>query len=305
MRWVKGARVQSLWDGYGELFRARLEDGTPVVVKSVRPPTERHHPRGWSSDAGHARKLRSYAVEQAFYRDWAPKLPEETRVARCLHLAREGDDFELVLEDLDAVGFSERRRDVRPPEARACLRWLARFHARFMGSTPDGLWPVGTYWHLATRQEELAATEDEALAAAAPALDARLSGCTYPTLVHGDAKLANFCFAPEGRVAAVDFQYVGGGCGMKDVAYFLSSLLDFEAMSTESEGYLDVYFETLRAALDGSSFDLDAVEAEGRALYPWAWADFHRFLAGWAPDHWKLHDYARRHTRAVLDALGL
>jgi hypothetical protein len=45
------------------------------------------------------------------------------------------------------------------------------------------------------------------------------------------------------------------------------------------------------------------VERAWRALYPAAWADFHRFLNGWAPDHWKLHGYTRRMTRQALDRL--
>jgi hypothetical protein len=31
-----------------------------------------------------------------------------------------------------------------------------------------------------------------------------------------------------------------------------------------------------------------------------AWADFHRFLKGWSPDHWKLSDYSERVTREVI-----
>ena len=128
-----------------------------------------------------------------------------------------------MLEDIDAAGFPERRRDPGPGGIDACLRWLAAFHARFLGVAPDGLWKNGTYWHLATRQDELAAIEDPELREAAPLLDQKLRACVFQTLVHGDAKPANFCFARGGSsVAAVDFQYVGGGCGMKDVAYLLS-----------------------------------------------------------------------------------
>ena len=65
----------------------------------------------------------------------------------------------------------------------------------------------------------------------------RLKSSTFKTLVHGDAKLANFCFgSEESGVAAVDFQYVGGGCGMKDLAYFVGSCFrDHEAEEREEE----------------------------------------------------------------------
>ena len=46
--------------------------------------------------------------------------------------------------------------------------------------------------------------------------------------VHGDAKVDNFCVG-TGAVAAVDFQYVGGGVGVQDVVYLLASCLDAEA----------------------------------------------------------------------------
>jgi hypothetical protein len=81
----------------------------------------------------------------------------------------------FLLEDLDAAGFSRRvRRNPEPAALDRCLAWLAAFHARFLGVPPEGLWKSGTYWHLATRPDELAAIEDRDLREAAPILDARL-----------------------------------------------------------------------------------------------------------------------------------
>ena len=148
---------------------------------------------------------------------------------------------------------------------------------------PEGLWKTGTYWHLATRPDELSALEDAALREAAPLLDRKLRACSFQTLVHGDAKPANFCFARGSHaVAAVDFQYVGGGGGMKDVAYLLSVLPSQAGL----EEHLATYFRHLRAALAGSrdALTIGALEAEWRALYPIACADFYRFLAGWSKE---------------------
>jgi len=63
----------------------------------------------------------------------------------------------MVLEDLDANGYPLRINSVSMADMEACLRWLANFHAIFMGKKPDGLWKVGTYWHLDTRPDELEA----------------------------------------------------------------------------------------------------------------------------------------------------
>jgi len=175
-----------------------------------------------------------------------------------------------------------------------------------MGERPEGLWPTGTYWHLATRPDEFEALDDGPLKSAASIIDHRLTASPFQTFVHGDAKLANFCFSADGRkAAAVDFQYVGGGCGMKDVAYFISSCLDEEDSERMEAELLDRYFDLLRTALVsvGKSLDFDALETDWRALYPVAWTDFYRFLQGWSPGHWKLHRYSERLAREVLDAL--
>lgn len=292
--------VQTLWSGYGEVVRVHLKGGSlpSVIIKWVEPSQTMDHPRGWAGSASHERKLRSYAVEQRFYTDWIPSPHPTFRTARCYQAEAIGNGWRFLFEDLDAAGFAGRPGTLTQNQIEQCLRWLATFHGHFLQRQPTGLWEVGTYWHLATRQEELAALQDPRLRAAAPQLDAALRGCPYRTLVHGDAKVANFCFGPNG-VAAVDFQYVGGGCGVQDVAYFLSSCLTDEQCEAEAQEHLGNYFRYLRAAID-PAIDSDAVIEAWQDLYPAAWADFHRFLAGWAPGHWKIHDYTRRMTELAL-----
>lgn len=254
-------------------------------------------------------RARQDEVEAAFYRAYAPRLAGVARVPALLRAAAVGASGErlLALEDLDAAGYAARvcRGAVADAHVRACLRWLARLHATFLaraGAPRPGLWETGCYWHLGTRPEELAAMEDCALKRAAPAIDRRLAAVRWVTIVHGDAKLANFCFPcpgsvgeGEGDVAAVDFQYCGGGVGVRDVAYLLGSCLDEEGLERDVERLLVAYFAALRAAAKHvCEDDQNAVEAEWRALWPWAVADFERFLAGWAPRHWKMNRYTAR-----------
>ena len=302
--------IQSLWSGYGSIVRYGLKGGSvqSVVVKHVSLPAAVAHPRGWNTDRSHQRKLKSYEVEAAWYRDWSARCGPGCRVPKCLALESVRHESIMVLEDLDASGFALRRTTVGETELHACLSWLAHFHATFMGAEPRGLWEQGTYWHLDTRPDELAilAKEDPALKDAAVAIDQKLRASPYQTLVHGDAKLANFCFSEDGAsVAAVDFQYVGAGCGIKDVAYLVGSCLDELACEREESALLDLYFGVLRGALtaQGTNLDLDALERDWRSLYPVAWTDFHRFLKGWSPGHWKINGYSERLAREVLASL--
>lgn len=292
--------IQELWSGYGKIMRVGLENTSidSVVVKYVQLPTQANHPRGWNTDLGHQRKVKSYQVETTWYENYS-KL-STARLPHCLAIDRHGEEVLIVLEDLDLAGYPLRKRQLTWTEISACLAWLAQFHASYLGRVPVGLWEVGTYWHLATRPQELEALNDQKLKAAAPLIDARLNACTYKTFVHGDAKLANFCFSTDGRVSGVDFQYVGGGCGMKDVAYFIGSCLSERECERLEPQILDTYFQYLQ---DSLAVRNEALEAEWRSLYRVAWADFHRFLKGWSPGHWKLTSYSERVTGEVIDSL--
>ena len=301
--------IQELWSGYGKILRLSLDGGNreTVVIKHVSMPFESRHPRGWNSNLSHKRKVFSYQVETEWYRQWSTRCDKHCRIPKFLAFDRDVDNVLVVLEDLDSAGYPARLSGLSISQIRNCLTWLAEFHATFLGEKPEGLWETGTYWHLTTRPEELEALDDASLKAAASKIDETLNAATFQTFVHGDAKLANFCFSADGTgVAALDFQYVGGGCGMKDVAYFIGSCLDEASCEAREEELLDTYFDSLSAAIHRRqpAIEASAVVSEWRELFPVAWTDFHRFLKGWCPGHWKINSYSERLAREVVQTLS-
>jgi len=293
--------VQSLWSDYGAIVRIGLNspvsNKTPatLVAKVVTPPTSAAHPRGWNTDASKHRKLSSYQVERRFYEHYSPQCKTSCRVPSCYGAMGEGGAVTMLLEDLDTE-FATRCTHLSVQNARVCLQWLAAFHTQFLGIADPQLWERGTYWHLGTRMDEFAAMPESALKRAAHQLDTLLNNCQYQTLLHGDAKVANFCFSSSGdKVAAVDFQYTGPGCGMRDVAYFLGSCLKESELIEHEADLLNTYFQTMADELTSHRPDVnaEAVEAEWRPLYAVSGADFHRFLSGWSPGHQKLTKYSQ------------
>ncbi len=305
--------IQSLWGGYGQIVRLHLSGGAhpSVILKHVNLPKVAEHPRGWGTGLSHQRKIRSYQIESHWYQHYAAKCSSGCVVPDCLAVKVLDRETVLVLTDLDAAGFPVRKTSVEDQDLYACLGWLASFHATFLNSEADGLWECGTYWHLETRPDELAALTDIALRKAAPFIDQKLRQCRYQTLVHGDAKLANFCFrssdftGDSSGVAAVDFQYIGRGCGMKDVAYFIGSCLNENECESMENELLSYYFSELNSCIGSHQVSVNAVELEKewRELYPVAWADFHRFIKGWSPGHWKINSYSERLTKSVIKNL--
>jgi fructose-1,6-bisphosphatase/inositol monophosphatase family enzyme len=332
--------IQTLWSGYGKIVRIGIIEGSQktAIVKLVSLPGEAEHPRGWNTDLSHQRKLKSYQVEKNWYHYWSHKCDPSCRVPQYYELSQLGSNnhqfnnldndtqtdankepFSLVMlmEDLDGSGFEVRKSSLTFEQSKICLRWLANFHATFLQSESldecsTCLWSTGGYWHLATRPDELEALSDFSLQQNAVLIDERLEHCQFKTLIHGDAKVANFCFSLDGSdVAAVDFQYVGSGCGMKDLAYFVGSCFDEDACESLEQDILQFYFSELKSALvrksDERGFDFkrdfELVEKEWRELYPFAWADFHRFIKGWSPGHWKINSYSERVTKSAIEQL--
>ena len=305
---IKTEVIQSLWSNYGVLYR--LITNSPahpsVIVKYIKPPENLNHPRGWNTSTSHSRKMTSYQVESEFYLQYAHESNKNIKcqVPKYITSLKHRDEKVLIIQDLNQIGYEARKNKLSISEARVCISWLANFHATFLDLKPNNLWPVGTYWHLNTRTEELENIKDKHIRELAPLINHKLCSTSFKTLVHGDAKVANFCFSQDlSRTAAVDFQYVGTGNGMMDLTYFMSSIFTENECEKYEHEILNLYFEEIKLALikQNKKTDMKKLETEWREIYPYAWADLHRFLLGWNPDHWKIN----RYTQKMIDLVRI
>lgn len=296
--------VQSLWSDFGKLLRcySPIRRST-IIVKLIEIPEHFSHPRGWNNQVSQQRKWRSYEVEHHFYENFASCLKDDIPYAEFLGGETHNQSRCIVLGDLDQCGYPLRYSQLRVEQCHAILRWLAHFHAQFMQISPTGLWQRGSYWHLSTRQDEFHTMEPGELKSNAIAIDNALASCPYQTLIHGDAKVANFCFSERAdNVAAVDFQYVGGGIGVQDVAYFIGSALTEKEQIKHENSCLNLYFSILSKQLSKNySAEVCAdICTTWQQMYTVANADFYRFLLGWSPKHYKINPVLQCHSANAI-----
>lgn len=294
--------IQSLWSDFGQLLRVKLTNAPiqSVIVKYIKVPNEISHPKGWQSDLSTQRKLKSYQVESAWYQNFSALC--DSPVAKSYASNTVNNETVIILADLACSDYAPLSCDANERQINQALNWLAQFHAQHLQVCPQKLWQTGSYWHLATRPDELAVMTDLTLKEQANNINDELNQCEYQSIIHGDAKLANFLFKTEGA-AAVDFQYVGGGVGIKDVMLLLSSMP--QALMTNEAEYLEYYFTQLASYLSHYHAHIDAEEVckQWQDLYKFAWADFVRFLKGWSPNHFKLNQHSLAITELALSEL--
>lgn len=302
--------IQSLWAGHGAIQRIALKGGkfNSIILKNINMSSDSKHPKGWDTDNSYLRKARSYNIEIAWYKYFnGLNLKDElSRTPKCIACHRDNGKMFILLEDLDSSGFSCRIDKASFKEVKICLKWLANFHAKHLEVSPDKLWNVGTYWNLETRPDELKRIKGSEIYKWAYKIDEELKNSPFQTIVHGDAKIANFCFSPDKRqVSAVDFQYVGGGCGMKDVAYFIGSCLDEKQCEEFEDKILSIYFRELEKAikLNNKNINFRKLKSNWKHLYHYAWTDFYRFLKGWSPEHWKINSYSIKISNKIIKDL--
>lgn len=294
--------VQRLWKNYGGLYRVKTHKKN-YIIKLIQKSISEITFSNQASQYAHLRKVKSYQVETSFYKNYKEHQPY-ARTANFITANQTRNLSYIVLEDLSSIGYVMRKK-LNLSEIQKCIEWLAQFHMCYLYNKIENLWPTGTYWHLETRPFEYEALQNnDGLKEYAHIVDQELQQCPYQTIVHGDAKSQNFLFLDhnkldgKNKVCAVDFQYVGGGVGIKDVVYFLSSVFNESELYQHENGILDLYFKKLSTL--GCNSELIQ---SWRKLYSYAWFDYYRFLAGSSPQHYKINHYIKNQTQKVIDAI--
>jgi hypothetical protein len=328
----RSTHLSELWAGYGHIYRLTLSpspsrDATCIVKTICPPPSARDE-----QDEGHIRKMLSYRIEANFYRDFSARLvsPDDGCHIPTLHAASSSDHEAqtLVLEDL-AIRFpvlAERRGTLNDAQLNKALQWLASFHARSWNTQSDsfcppplqaetwsgrGLWQQGGYHYLATRRDELSNIDARSRWGqlglhAHSDLPTVVDWClNNPTdrsrlcLIHGDVKAANMAFSRDTRhMAMYDFQYVGVGLGVQDLAKFLTTSIPSHHLANRGEeALLRTYHRALLDRLPkGAQYDFDDFMHDWQlALVAWV-----RFLAGWSGGFWGNVDWLTSRVEAIL-----
>lgn len=257
------------------------------IVKWIDPDPNRRQ------SFGDQRKALSYQVEARFYESYADELIQKHDIAipKPYLVERQGERIIICMSILQEAASGN-----QDSFEENTIRWLASFHAATWGNNADGLQPVGSYWHLDTRPEELESMPRKGwqgrLKRAARAIDDYLKRDSMQCIIHGDAKDANVLQDGD-RTSMCDFQYVGRGTPTRDLAYFLCSSTDPENESS----LLILYHNELTTHLPNN---IAAPSLEDlKTSLELAYCDFARFMCGWGFWGFDLTD----RVVAVLDRL--
>ncbi len=216
-------------------------------------------------DAVRDRVALSYRSECAFYATVADRVRVPT--PRCFYcqITEDARDYALLLADQAPAVQGDQIAGCGEPQARLAVVALAGLHGptwcdpvwlefpSIVFPRPDeasarGLGEVAkmsadiTLEKLGDRmRDEDRETFSTAMGLVAPWL---LAENDRFALLHGDYRLDNILFGPDG-VSVVDWQTLGVGLPARDLAYFMATSLDSQLRATVEEGLVDEYHQAL------------------------------------------------------------
>ena len=269
--------------------------------------------------------LNMYRREVGFYEDLAARSSISVPVCHYSAHDPESHDTVLLLEDLEPRGtMRDQLRGADLAEATPAINVLARFHASTWGdaSITDAGWLprlddpgicgaaqmayVGAWPNIQEFFPELMTPTVQKLGddygERVPALFQKL--CDGPhVLSHGDWRLDNLVFAPDGDVVAFDWQLCDRSVGPRDLSYLVTQSLNLDSPAQYTEA-LDVYL----AALDAAGVTVDRAWAEEMYRYGALLGFIYPVIAGGAltiedPRHVELCRTLLVRSIAALEAL--
>ena len=185
--------------------------------------------------------LRAYEKEIRFYQQLAPTLPVRTPTAHVAAIDADSGSFVLLLDDLDPARPGDQLAGCDLTAARAALGELVGLHAPRWGdpALADIEWLVGdrgpardmmigllgSMWtgFVDRYRDRLEAHVLEAGAIVFDRLEAFYRDREPTTIIHGDFRLDNLMFHPDGTVTVLDWQTCTVGPGPADAAYFVGA----------------------------------------------------------------------------------
>lgn len=251
-------------------LRVRLAHGHDGGLRSVVVKTASADPVSRSTSAA----LRHPATEVGFYNRFAPQARVRTPQCHLATVNEAGDDFLLVLEDMDRATQGDQIEGMDLDAAARAVDELAALHATWWEDLPAhttevlgergdhnahsvllGMLHPGFAERYGERLEPEVLELAETLLSRAPEYLGDRPGPS--ALVHGDFRPDNLLVAEDG-VAVVDWQTVNSGPALADLSYFLGgALLPADRAAHENE-LLGRY----RRGLGGHGVEIDMATIE-------------------------------------------
>jgi len=207
-----------------------------------------------------------YRAEHAFYTHVGDTVSVPLPTIYHCDIAGDGAEFILLMSDLHPAVQGDQIGGCRPAEARLAVEALAGLHgprwcdpawASFDGVTmpkadADVARGLGELAHIALDSTLLGlgdriSAEDRALLTESADLVERWLGIEPDRycLLHGDYRLDNLLFDPEGSVTVVDWQTITVGLPARDLAYFLGTGLQSDTREEAEPDLVNAYYRRL------------------------------------------------------------
>ena len=214
-----------------------------------------------------ARTVHCYWLEVNWYRDLADQIPVSCPPCYHAEIAENETDFALLLGDMSPARQGDQLAGASIVEIEAAIGEAAKLHAPLWNSDRLGdiSWLSRTddnsplvrmllpqlYQGFRERYRDRLAPEilamgDEFIGLLEGYLD---SEPFARTLSHGDFRIDNLLFAPDGSVSVVDWQTLQIGTGLSDIAYLIgTSIADPDQRQAEEKRLVAHYCNLMEGA---------------------------------------------------------